>query len=122
MARIALVEDNEDNRALIGAILEELHEIDEYEDGPSGLEGMRARPPDLALLDVSLPGMSGPQVLQAMKEDPALRAVPTVVITAHAMAGDRERYEAEGFDAYISKPIEDEQVLIDVITRLLGGA
>lgn len=121
MARIALVEDNEDNRALIGAIVEECHELSEYVDGPSGLRGMSERPPELALLDISLPGMSGIEVLHAMKQHEALRDIPTVVVTAHAMAGDRERFEAEGFDAYVSKPIEDEQILLDVIDGLLGG-
>lgn len=122
MKRIALVEDNEDNRALIAAILDDADGfvLDEYGDGPSALAGMTERRPDLVLLDVSLPGMDGPEVFTQMRARDDLRGLPVVVLTAHAMRGDRERFLALGFDAYVGKPIVDEDELLQTIRRLLG--
>ena len=121
MTRIALVEDNPDNRLLVRAILEDLYEIEEYESGPEALAGIRADRPALVLLDISLPGMDGTAVLAALRADPGLEDLPVIALTAHAMAGDREKYLGLGFDAYLTKPIVDEQVLIDGIAQLLGS-
>ena len=122
MKRIALVEDNDDNRALIAAILDDADgfELHEYVDGPSALEGMASARPDLVLLDISLPGMDGTEVLERIRGQERLRELPVVVLTAHAMRGDRERFLALGFDAYVGKPIVDEAELITTIHRLLG--
>ena len=119
--RIAVVEDNADNRLLIDAILGDAYVLDEYATGTHALEAMPTRRPDLVLLDVSLPGMDGLVVLSRMRADTALRDVPVVAVTAHAMAGDRDRYLASGFDGYVAKPIEDDRVLIDTVERLLSG-
>lgn len=119
MTRIALVEDNPDNRLLARAILEDSYEIDEYETGADALAGLRANTPALVLLDISLPVMDGTEVLQHIRGDGALRALPVIALTAHAMAGDREKYLGLGFDAYVTKPIVDEQILLDEIERLL---
>jgi two-component system, cell cycle response regulator DivK len=118
-ATIAVIEDNVDNRLLIDAILGDLYALDEYATGAEALALMPSRPPALVLLDVSLPGLDGLDVLARIRDDPALGSVPVVAVTAHAMAGDRERYLAAGFDAYVPKPIVDERVLIDTIERLL---
>lgn len=120
MTRIALVEDNPDNRLLATAILEDLYSIDEYANGPDALAGMRGSVPELVLLDISLPGMDGTEVLQHIRADEALRELPVVALTAHAMAGDRERYLGMGFDAYVTKPIVDERLLLDEVARLLS--
>jgi two-component system cell cycle response regulator DivK len=116
---IAVIEDNVDNRLLIDAILGDLYRLDEYATGTEALAMMATHPPSLVLLDVSLPGMDGLDVLARIRSDVALHAVPVVAVTAHAMAGDRERYLAAGFDGYVPKPIVDEQVLIDTIEHLL---
>jgi CheY-like chemotaxis protein len=121
MKTIAVVEDNADNRLLLGALLGEQYQVVEYEDGLDALAGMRRQPPDLVLLDISLPGMDGSTVLHHLRAEPALRTVPVIALTAHAMAGDRERYLAEGFDHYVSKPILDEGDLLGAIERLLRG-
>jgi two-component system, cell cycle response regulator DivK len=121
MIRLALVEDNPDNRLLVHAILEDLYEIDDYASGPDALAGMIDNPPALVLLDISLPLMDGTEVLRRMRADPALSALPVVALTAHAMSGDRERYLDMGFDAYVTKPIVDEQILMSEIKRLLDG-
>jgi two-component system, cell cycle response regulator DivK len=117
--RIALVEDNPDNRLLARAILEDVYEIIEYESGADALAGMRDRVPALVLLDISLPVMDGTEVLRRMRQDEALRALPVIALTAHAMSGDRDKYLAMGFDAYVTKPIVDERVLLGEIERLL---
>lgn len=122
MTRIALVEDNPDNRLLVRAILDELYEIDEYESGPEALAGIRETRPALVLLDISLPGMDGTAVLAELRADPELEGLPVIALTAHAMAGDREKYLGLGFDAYLTKPIVDEQVLIESIAQQLRSA
>ena len=119
MTRIALVEDNPDNRLLVRAILEDLYDIVEYESGIDALAGMRVERPALVLLDISLPAMDGTEVLRVIRADDALRTLPVIALTAHAMAGDREKYLAAGFDAYLTKPIVDETVLVDSIRGLL---
>ena len=116
---IAVVEDNADNRLLIDAILGETYRLLEYASGTEALQMMPVDPPALVLLDVSLFGMDGLEVLSRMRRDPVLHVIPVVAVTAHAMSGDRERYLTAGFDGYVPKPIVDERVLIDAIERLV---
>ena len=119
MARIAVVEDNPDNRLLLQALLEDLHELTEFDNGADALDGMRADPPELVLLDISLPRMDGTEVLRRMRADPILSRVPVIALTAHAMSGDRDRFIEQGFDDYVAKPIVDEAILFASIDRLL---
>jgi len=119
--RVAVVEDNEDNRLLVRAILGETCEVVEYPDGPAALEGLRSAPADVVLLDISLPGMDGVEVLREIRRDPALRGLRVVALTAHAMNGDRGRYLEQGFDDYVSKPIVDEEVLLAAVGCGPGG-
>lgn len=119
--KIAVVEDNPDNRALVQALLEDRYEISEYETGVEAVEGLGRDRPDLVLLDISLPEMDGTEVLAWIRGHPTLEDLPVVALTAHAMAGDRERYLAAGFDDYVTKPIIDEDVLIGAIERCLSA-
>jgi len=119
--KIALVEDNPDNRLLVQAILEDAFEISEYETGILALEGMREDRPELVLLDISLPGMDGTEVLLRMREEDSLRSIPVIALTAHAMTGDRERFLSQGFDDYLTKPIVDDEELVRVIRALLAS-
>jgi len=116
---IAVVEDNRDNRLLLQAFLSDQYAIVEYETGPSALEGLKKQIPDLVLLDVSLPGMDGLEVLAHVRADERLKALPVIALTAHAMSGDRERFLKAGFNDYVAKPIVDENVLFAAIARLL---
>ena len=120
-ARIAVIEDNADNRLLIDALLGDTYALEEYVTGAEALSSMKTRPPQLVLLDVSLPGMDGLAVLERMRAHPVLNRVPVIAVTAHAMMGDRERYLAAGFDGYVAKPIVDEDVLIDAVAELLAN-
>ena len=117
MARIAVVEDNPDNRLLVQALLGDRYEIDEYEAGKEAVAGITADPPEVVLLDISLPEMDGTEVLALIRRHEGLANLPIIALTAHAMAGDREKYLAMGFDDYVTKPIVDEQVLIEAIER-----
>ena len=119
-AKIAVVEDNPDNRLLVNTLLEDLYEISEYETGVEAIEGLSRDPPDLVLLDISLPEMDGTEVLAWIRRQPDLGSLPVVALTAHAMQGDRERYLAAGFNDYVTKPILDESVLFDAIRRCLS--
>src|SRR5271169_884134 len=115
MKKIAVVEDNPDNRLLVRVILEPLYHVTEYENGFAALDGLPLQKPDLVLLDVSLPEMDGTEVLSRLRADPRLHELPVIALTAHAMAGDREKYLAAGFDDYVSKPIIDERLLLEAI-------
>ncbi|UCH62877.1 MAG: response regulator [Fidelibacterota bacterium] len=119
MKTIGLVEDNPDNRLLVKVILEDQFDIIEYETGREALDGFKMNKPDLVLLDISLPEMDGPEVLQHMRADENLRGLPVIALTAHAMTGDREKYLAMGFNDYVTKPIVDEEILISTIDKWL---
>lgn len=120
MTTIAVVEDNADNRLLLDALLGGEYELVEYENGTDALAGLRLRRVDLVLLDISLPGMDGNEILEHIRADNALRTLPVIALTAHAMSGDREKFLAAGFDDYVTKPIVDETILTAAIERALG--
>ena len=122
MNRVAIVEDNADNRLLLQAILGETYELVEYENGTDALAGLAESLPDLVLLDISLPGMDGNEILARIRADRAMRALPVIALTAHAMSGDREKYLAAGFNDYVTKPIVDETILLSSIERWLSTA
>jgi CheY-like chemotaxis protein len=117
MNTVAVVEDNADNRLLLQAILDGLYEVVEYENGVDALAGLSAQLPDLVLLDISLPGMDGNEILARIRADEQLRRLPVIALTAHAMAGDREKYLAAGFNDYITKPIVDETLLLNAMEK-----
>jgi len=119
--KIAVVEDNPDNRLLVRVLLDSLYEVTEYETGSSALEGFQSNPPDLVLLDVSLPEIDGTEVLRRIRADPRLRNLPVIALTAHAMANDREKFLGTGFDDYVTKPIVDENILLEAIKAKLSA-
>jgi CheY-like chemotaxis protein len=119
--KIAVVEDNADNRMLVQALLEDRYEICEYETGVQAVEGLGGDVPDLILLDISLPEMDGTEVLAWIRGQDSLKNLPVIALTAHAMAGDRDKYLAAGFNDYVTKPIVDESVLIEAIERCLSA-
>ena len=121
MNTVAVVEDNADNRLLLQAILDGLYEVVEYENGIDALAGLAARLPDLVLLDISLPGMDGNEILARIRADEQLRRLPVIALTAHAMAGDREKYLSAGFNDYITKPIVDETLLLLAMEKWIAA-
>ncbi len=120
MTRILLVEDNEANRDMLSRRLARGgYEVALAVDGPGGIAAARASPFDLILMDLSLPGIDGWEATRRLKADPATRGIPLVALTAHAMAGDRERALEAGCDAYEIKPVEFARLLaqIEALTR-----
>ena len=118
--KIAVVEDNLDNRILVQAILEDKYEISEYKNGEELMDGLADDIPAPVLFDVSLPGMDGSEVLNWVRSEETLSSLPVIALTAHAMSGDREKYLEMGFDEYVTKPIVDEDILMEAIERLLA--
>lgn len=119
MKTIAVVDDNQDNSLLIQLILEERYQVQVYDNGPDALNGFELQPPDLVLMDISLPGMDGIEILKRMRANEKLKDIPVIALTAHAMHGDLEKYILYGFNNYIPKPIVDESVLFKVIENLI---
>ena len=121
MAKILLVEDNEMNRDMLSRRLQRRgHEVLTAVDGESGLAMTRSEAPALVLMDMSLPGIDGWEATRRLKSDPATQAIPIIALTAHAMAGDREKSLAAGCDDFDTKPIDLER-LLGKIQALLGG-
>jgi CheY-like chemotaxis protein len=92
MKRIALIEDNADNRLLIRVLLRDLYQVVEYETGAQAWVGLQESPPDLVLMDLSLPDLEGAEVLSRIRSSPHLKRLPVIAVTAQAMTGDRERF------------------------------
>jgi CheY-like chemotaxis protein len=119
--KILLVEDNEMNRDMLSRRLQRRgYEVLTAVDGESGLALTRSDAPALVLMDMSLPGIDGWEATRQIKADPATRAIPVIALTAHAMAGDREKSLAAGCDDFDTKPIDLDR-LLGKIEALLGG-
>jgi CheY-like chemotaxis protein len=117
---ILVIEDNPDNMETVKALLTENHDIIEAYDGLDGLTKAKTLLPDLILMDISLPGMDGLEVLSNMKNDSKTQHIPVIALTARAMKGDREELLSYGFDDYISKPV-DSALLEITIKEWLNG-
>lgn len=116
---IAIVEDNPANRDLFQAMLRPFYQISTYRSSNEALDGFRREPPDVALIDIALPGMDGVELLHRMRTDSLLAPIPVVAVSAYAMAGDREKFLAAGFDQYVAKPVASHTVLLNAIEPLL---
>ena len=112
--KIAVVEDNPDNRMLVQALLEDTYDISEYETGLEAVEGLGDDIPDLVLLDISLPEMDGTEVLAWIREQDALKDLPVIALTAHAMKGEEDKAREAGCDAFDTKPVDLKRLLVTV--------
>ena len=112
MAKILIVEDNEMNRDMLSRRLERKgFDVVMAEDGQKGVNMSKSESPDLILMDLSLPVMDGWQATTTIKSDEETKRIPIIVLTAHAMAGDREKALEAGADEYDTKPIEFKRLL-----------
>ncbi len=120
---ILIVEDNELNMKLFHDLLE-AHGYNTLQtpDGLSALEIAREHRPDLILMDIQLPEVSGLEITKWLKEDEELRSIPVIAVTAFAMKGDEEKIIEGGCEAYISKPISVGSFLETIDSFLAGGA
>jgi two-component system, cell cycle response regulator DivK len=121
MTKVLVVEDNEMNRDMLSRRLTRRgFQVIFAVDGQQGVDLARSEQPDIILMDMSLPVIDGWEATRRVKSDEATRSVPVIGLTAHAMAGDREKAIAAGCDDYDTKPVELER-LIGKMERLLGA-
>ena len=108
---VLIVEDNAKNLKLVRDVLQ-FHGYStlEAESGEAGIELARAQQPALILMDVQLPGMDGRAAVRVLKADTSTRHIPVIALTAFAMKGDQESLLAEGFDGYLSKPVNIKEL------------
>ncbi len=112
MAKILLVEDNELNRDMLSRRLQRKgHQVLLAADGMQAILMAESETPDLVLLDMSLPVIDGWEAARRLKSSATTARVPVIALTAHVMAGDRERALAAGCDEYDTKPIDFPQLL-----------
>lgn len=120
--RVLLVEDNELNRDMLSRRLQRRgYEIAVATDGVQAVQAATRDRPELILMDMSLPEMDGWEATRQLKAQPGTRAIPVIALTAHAMAGDRDRALAAGCDEFETKPVELERLLAKM-QALLGAA
>jgi two-component system, cell cycle response regulator DivK len=118
--KVLLVEDNEMNRDMLSRRLRKRgFDVLMAADGAEGVEMARAQIPDLILMDMSLPVLDGWNATRQIKSEDATRTIPLIALTAHAMAGDREKAMEAGCDDYDTKPIELPR-LLEKMDRLLN--
>ncbi|WP_159787895.1 response regulator [Sodalinema gerasimenkoae] len=119
MAKILLVEDNEMNRDMLSRRLRRKgYDVVVATDGAEGVELSLAETPDLILMDMGLPVMDGWEASHAIKGEPKTGHIPIIALTAHAIAGDREKCLAAGCDDYDTKPVEFPRLLAKIQTLL----
>jgi two-component system cell cycle response regulator DivK len=122
MARLLLVEDNDLNRDMLSRRLERKgYQVIMAADGGQGVSLARTELPDLILMDMSLPVLDGWEATRQIRDTPETRAIPVIALTAHAMAGDRERAIEAGCDDYDTKPIEFDRLLAKIDALLQKG-
>lgn len=119
--KILIVEDNKQNMRLIEMILRSRsYNLLMAEDGEAALDLAVRERPDLIIMDIQLPKISGYDIIKKLRKMPEFINTPIIALTAYAMGGDKEKFIEAGCDAYLSKPI-DTRELPEVIAAMLGG-
>jgi two-component system cell cycle response regulator DivK len=109
---VLVVEDNEKNMTLVRDVLQATgYSTLEATTGEDAVELALSREPALVLMDVELPGIDGMEALARLRRDERTASIPVLAVTAQAMSGDRERFLAVGFDGYLSKPIDVDELI-----------
>ena len=123
MTKILYVEDNEDNvYMLVHRLRRHGFEVIVAGDGVQGIDAVRRERPDLVLMDLSLPVLDGWEATRRLKEAVETRSIPVIALSAHAMAGERDRALAAGCDDYDTKPVDLERLLTKIRAQLGKGA
>lgn len=113
--KILIVEDNEKNRKLIKVILKAKgYYTMEAEDARAALDQLKRETPDLILMDIGMPEIDGLELTRQIKQDESTKNIPIIAVTAHAMTGEKEKVLKAGCDAYISKPIDTNELPITI--------
>jgi CheY-like chemotaxis protein len=123
MPKLLLVEDHEEIWDFLSRRLRRRgFEVALAHDGQEGVDKTRAERPDLVLLDMNLPVMDGWTAARALKADPGTAGIPIIALTAHALAGDRDKALAAGCDDYHPKPVDFSRLLAQIEMRLQPAA
>lgn len=123
MAKLLLVEDHEEIWDFLSRRLTRKgHEVALAHDGRQGVDSVRAERPDLVLMDVNLPVLDGYSAVRELRADENTRDIPVIALTAHAMAGDRDKAIAAGCTDYHPKPVDFSRLLEQIETALAGAA
>ncbi len=116
--RVLIVEDNDFSRDLLVQIFEPVYEIATASDGETAVELAATELPDLILMDIGLPELSGLDAVRAIRVQANMETVPIIAVSSHVMPGDKEQAIEAGCDAFVAKPIDDT-LLIEMVDRLL---
>ena len=117
---VLYIEDNEYNRKIVRQLLTRTpYELIEALDGEAGVALAQEKLPQLILMDVQLPKMSGLEATRVLKADARTRHIPIIVITSFALSGDREKAAAAGADSYLAKPYSPRE-LLDLVNKYLA--
>jgi CheY-like chemotaxis protein len=119
---VLYVEDNPANYRLVERLLQRLPNLELHwaKSAQDGLDMVQQQRPDLILMDIQLPGMDGNEALRRLRADPATAAIPVIALSANAMRDDIELSLSQGFDAYLTKPL-DVQLLYQTIGQHIGS-
>ena len=120
--KILLVEDNEFNRKIVRDLLtRQPYDLLEAHDGEAGVEAARREKPDLIIMDVQLPKLSGLDATRRIRAEPETAKIPIIVVTSFALSGDDKKAMDAGASAYLAKPYSPRQ-LLEAIRKMLGDA
>ena len=113
--RILVVEDQEDNRQILRDLLATAgYDMIEAEDGMQAVAAASEHRPDLILMDIQLPELDGYEATRRIKANPALSAIPIIVVTSYALSGDEDKAREAGCDAYVAKPYSPRALLAKI--------
>jgi len=113
--RILVVEDQEDNMQIVRDLLTNAgYDLMEAVNGPDALAAVAKQRPDLILMDIQIPIIDGYEATRRIKADPALKSIPVIAVTSHAMSGGEEKARAAGCDDFVGKPYSPRDLLAKV--------
>ncbi|MBM3951012.1 MAG: response regulator [Rhodospirillales bacterium] len=120
MKKVMIVEDNELNMKLFNDLLQaQGYETVQVMDGKDVVRQVRQHHPNLIIMDIQLPGVSGVELTRQIKSDPALKEIPVLAVTAFAMKGDQDKIMESGCDGYLSKPIS-VPIFLETVAKFFG--
>ena len=119
METVSIIDDDENSNMFLSVYLEEKWKVTTFEDWEEALSAYEKDPPDLILLDISLPGIEGTEVLKKIRQMDGLKRVKVIALTGYSLPKDRDKFLKQGFDDYIAKPVTDMSLFINKIEKCL---